>query len=79
VYLQSTAQQTDIDQGSVTLLNASLGIASIGRSWSFDAWCMNCADQRYYTVTFAVPLQTGTYGAYVGAPRTFGLSLSGHF
>lgn len=79
VYLQSTAQQTDIDQGSVTLLNGSLGIASIGRSWRLDAWCMNCADQRYYTVTFAVPLQTGTYGAYVGAPRTFGLTLSGHF
>jgi iron complex outermembrane recepter protein len=79
VYLQSTARQIDIDQSSVTLLNATLGIASIGRSWSVDAWCMNCADQRYYTVTFAVPLQTGTYGAYVGAPRTFGLTLSGHF
>ena len=81
VYLESrdNGQHSDIDQSSVTLLNADLGIASIGRSWSLDAWCLNCADQRYYTVTFPVPLQTGTYGAYVGAPRTFGLTLSGHF
>jgi outer membrane receptor protein involved in Fe transport len=81
VYLESrdNAQQSDIDQSSVTLLNADLGIASMGGGWSLDAWCLNCADQRYYTVAFAVPLQTGTYGAYVGAPRTVGFTLSGHF
>jgi iron complex outermembrane receptor protein len=66
-------------QSSVALLNASLGIASVGRSWSVNAWCMNCADQHYFTVSFPVPLQTGTEGAYVGPPRTFGLSLRGHF
>jgi len=66
-------------QSSVALLNASLGIASVGRGWSVNAWCMNCADQRYYTLSFPVPLQTGTEGAYVGVPRTFGMSLRGHF
>jgi iron complex outermembrane receptor protein len=66
-------------QSSVALLNASLGIESVERSWSVNAWCMNCADQRYNTVLFPVPLQTGTEGAYVGSPRTFGLSLRGHF
>ncbi len=40
---------------------------------------MNCADQRYNTLSFPVPLQTGTEGAYVGVPRTFGMSLRGHF
>jgi iron complex outermembrane receptor protein len=66
-------------QSSVALLNASLGIASIERTWNVNVWCMNCADQRYNTVLFPVPLQTGTEGAYVGAPRTFGLSLRGRF
>jgi iron complex outermembrane recepter protein len=66
-------------QSSVALLNASVGIASVGRGWSVNAWCMNCADQRYNTVSFPVPLQAGTVGAYVGPPRTFGVSLRGHF
>jgi len=50
VYLESrdNGQHSDIDQSSVTLLNADLGIASIGRGWSLDAWCLNCADRRYY-------------------------------
>jgi iron complex outermembrane receptor protein len=65
--------------GSVTLLNAGLGIESVNRDWSAEAWCLNCADRRYYIVTFPVPLQTGTQGAYVGAPRTFGLTLRAHF
>jgi iron complex outermembrane receptor protein len=65
--------------GSVTLLNAGLGIQSVNRSWSVEAWCLNCADRRYYIVTFPVPLQTGTQGAYIGAPRTFGLTLRDHF
>jgi iron complex outermembrane receptor protein len=65
--------------GSVTPLNVGLGIESVKRNWSVEAWCLNCADRRYSTVTFSVPLQTGTQGAYVGAPRTFGLTLQGHF
>jgi len=65
--------------GSVTLLNAGLGIESVNRNWVVEAWCLNCADRRYYIFTFPVPLQTGTQGAYVGAPRTFGLTLLAHF
>jgi outer membrane receptor protein involved in Fe transport len=80
VYLQANMQSgADIDQGPVTLLTAAFGIASLQDSWNLEAWCLNCADRRYATVVFPVPLQTGTYGAYVGAPRTFGLSLRGHF
>jgi iron complex outermembrane receptor protein len=72
-----TSSNYQID--SVTLLNAGLGIESVNRNWSVEAWCLNCADRRYYIFTFPVPLQTGTQGAYVGAPRTFGLTLWVHF
>jgi iron complex outermembrane receptor protein len=65
--------------GSAMLLNAGLGIESVNRHWSVEAWCLNCADRRYYIFTFPVPLQAGTQGAYVGAPRAFGLTLRGHF
>jgi iron complex outermembrane receptor protein len=76
VYTDTTS---DYQIGSVTLLNAGLGIESATHSWSLEAWCLNCADRRYLILTFPVPLQTGTQNAYVGAPRTFGLTLRGHF
>jgi outer membrane receptor protein involved in Fe transport len=57
----------------------ALAAQHIDDIWSAEAWCLNCADRRYYIVTFPVPLQTGTQGAYVGAPRTFGLTLRAHF
>jgi len=65
--------------GSVTLLNGGFGIESASRIWSVEAWCLNCADRRYFTVFFPGTFQTGTEEAYVGAPRTFGLTLRGHF
>ena len=74
-----TDTSSDYQIGSVTQLNAGLGIDSVGRNWSVEAWCLNCADRRYYIFTFPVPLQTGTQGAYVGAPRTLGLTLRAHF
>jgi iron complex outermembrane recepter protein len=74
-----TDTSSDYQIGSVTQLNAGLGIESVNRNWSVEAWCLNCADRRYYIFTFPVPLQTGTQGAYVGAPRAFGLTLRAHF
>jgi iron complex outermembrane receptor protein len=65
--------------GSVTLLNGGFGIESANRIWSVEAWCLNCADRRYLTVFFPATFQTGTEQAYVGAPRTFGLTVRGHF
>jgi iron complex outermembrane receptor protein len=65
--------------GSVTLLNGGFGIESASRLWSVEAWCLNCADRRYFTVLFPGTFQTGTEESYVGAPRTFGLTLRGHF
>jgi iron complex outermembrane recepter protein len=65
--------------GPVALLNSGFGIESTDHRWSVEAWCMNCADRRYFTVMFPAVFQTGTEDAYVGAPRTFGLTLRGHF
>ena len=74
-----TNTSNNYQTGSVTVLKAGLGIESLNRNWSVEAWCLNCADRRYYIVTFPVPLQTGTQGAYVGAPRTLGLTVRAHF
>jgi iron complex outermembrane recepter protein len=40
-----------------------------------EAWAQNLTDEEYYQVVFDATLQTGTLNAYLGAPRTYGLTL----
>ena len=34
----------------------------------------NLTDETYYQVAFAAPFQSGTYDAFMGQPRTVGLT-----
>lgn len=58
---------------------ANIGLRSETGSWSVMAWCQNCTDNRYAKVHFDSPLQAGDFNAYVSAPRTYGITLRGHF
>jgi outer membrane receptor protein involved in Fe transport len=40
-----------------------------------EAWGLNLTDKEYYQVVIDAPLQTGVYDAFLGAPRTYGLTL----
>jgi outer membrane receptor protein involved in Fe transport len=66
-------------QGAVTLVNARLGIGSQNKRWMLEAWAQNLTNQEYYQVVFDATLQTGTLDAYLGAPRTYGLTLRAQF
>lgn len=74
-----TNTASDATQDSYTLLNLSLGLKSLAQGWSIEGWCLNCGDKRYLTQHFQTPLQTGDQNAYVGAPRTYGVTLRGRF
>ncbi len=39
-----------------------------------EAWSMNITDEEYVQVIFDAPAQTATYNAFLGAPRTYGLT-----
>ncbi|MYM63229.1 TonB-dependent receptor [Pseudomaricurvus sp. HS19] len=58
---------------------ANIGVRSDAGTWSVMAWCQNCTDNRYAKVHFDSPLQSGDYNAYVSEPRTYGVTLRGHF
>jgi outer membrane receptor protein involved in Fe transport len=76
-YLTNTdANQT---QNGFCLLNLNVGLASLSRHWTLEAWALNLLDKRYITQHFATPLQSGSYDANVGDPRTFGVTLRGTF
>jgi len=66
-------------QDAFTLVNARIGIGAQDGKWSLEAWSQNLTDEEYYQVVFDATLQTGTYDAYLGAPRTYGLTLRMQF
>jgi iron complex outermembrane receptor protein len=61
-------------QDSYTLVNARLGFGAQDERWMIEAWSMNVTDEEYVQVAFDAPAQTATYNAFLGAPRTYGLT-----
>ncbi|MBW8733844.1 MAG: TonB-dependent receptor, partial [Asticcacaulis sp.] len=47
--------------------------------WSLELWGRNLTDVTYYQVAFAAPFQSGSYDAFLGTPRTVGLTLRVHY
>jgi iron complex outermembrane recepter protein len=61
-------------QDAVTTVNARMGFGDADETWMIEAWAQNLTDEEYYQVVFDAPLQTGTFNAFLGAPRTYGLT-----
>lgn len=62
-------------QQAYTVANARIGIGRNDRRWMLELWGQNVTDAEYMQVAFNAPLQTGSYNAFLGAPRTYGLTL----
>lgn len=62
-------------QPSFALWNGRLGLRSADQRWEIDLWAQNLFDQDYRQVVIGSPLQTGSYSAFLGDPRTVGVSL----
>jgi iron complex outermembrane recepter protein len=61
-------------QDAMTIVTARTGIGAENESWMIEAWAQNLTDEEYYQVVFDAPLQTGSFNAFLGAPRTYGLT-----
>jgi iron complex outermembrane recepter protein len=70
-------------QPEYTLVNARLGIGAPDERWSLELWARNLFDEEYAQIMFDVPLQQGTagptQGAFLGDPRTYGLTLRARY
>jgi iron complex outermembrane recepter protein len=70
-------------QSAFTVVNARVGVGSQDKRWMLEAWALNLTDEEYIQVGFNSPLQgletdpaaIRTYSAFLGAPRTYGLTL----
>lgn len=75
-------------QDALTLVNARIGIGSGDEKWALEAWAQNLTDEEYYQVAFDATLQgssanppaglpqvpSSTVAAFLGAPRTYGIT-----
>jgi len=61
------------NQPSYSVWNGSIGIAGADERWEVKLWARNLFDQDYQQVVFDAPLQTGSFNAFLGDPRTWGV------
>ena len=61
-------------QDAMTLVGARTGIGAADESWVIEIWGQNLTDEDYYQVVFDAPLQAGGFNAFLGAPRTYGMT-----
>jgi iron complex outermembrane recepter protein len=66
-------------RGDLVLMNLSMGLRSRSGTWALEAWAQNIGNAFYYATVFPTPLQTGDQSAYVGNPRTFGITARAKF
>ncbi|MDZ4372785.1 MAG: TonB-dependent receptor, partial [Phenylobacterium sp.] len=58
------------DQKALTLWNGRVGVGSIDERWTVELFAQNLTNEDYFQVVVDQPLQSGTYAAFLGAPRT---------
>ncbi|MEO5628352.1 MAG: TonB-dependent receptor, partial [Thermomonas sp.] len=82
-------------QGAYTVTNMRVGLESSDRAWAIELWGQNVFDTEYVQVGFDGPLQAGgsslpnaqhlptdplnTYNAFLGPPRTYGVTFRKRF
>jgi iron complex outermembrane receptor protein len=62
-------------QDAYTLINARLALAQSEGAWSIELWGQNLTDEDYLEQSFDTPLQIDAVNAFLGAPRTLGVTL----
>jgi outer membrane receptor protein involved in Fe transport len=69
-------------QDAFTLVNARIGFGNRQQSWMVELWANNVTDEEYFQVAFDAALQGSSIGptptsmidAFLGAPRTYGVT-----
>lgn len=62
-------------QDAYALVGASIGIGEIEGAWQLQLWARNLLDEEYVLDTFDSTIPGGSLNAYLGDPRTYGLTL----
>ncbi|WP_417491814.1 TonB-dependent receptor [Maricaulis sp.] len=78
-YMSEQNTGSDLDpekmQEAYTLFNGRIGIGAADETWSLELWGRNLTDEDYVQVGFDGPFQSGSFNAFLGTPRSWGLTL----
>ncbi|GAB6196078.1 TonB-dependent receptor [Lysobacter xanthus] len=87
-YMSDHNTGSDLDpeklQKAYTVVNARYSLGARNRAWALEFWAQNLFNQDYVQVGFDAPLQNvspapgnpfNSYNAFLGAPRTYGVTL----
>lgn len=66
-------------QKAFTTANARFSLRSANGDWAVDLWGRNIFDQDYYRRVIPATFQAGSYSAFLGDPRTYGITLRRNF
>ncbi|MBJ6984049.1 TonB-dependent receptor [Luteimonas sp. MC1750] len=77
-YMSDYNTGSDLDpqkeQDAYTLLNARIGFGRQDKRWMVEFWGQNLTDETYKQVGIDAPIQAGSWNAFLGAPRTYGVT-----
>ena len=62
-------------QDQLLLFNGRVSLGSQDKRWALELWGQNLTDEDYLQVAFDATLQFQAVNAFLGAPRTFGVTL----
>ncbi|HBI19540.1 MAG TPA: hypothetical protein DDY79_09580 [Brevundimonas sp.] len=66
-------------QGAFTTANVRLSVQDTSETWRVDLWARNVFDEFYYRRVLPATFQAGSYSAFLGDPRTYGITLKRTF
>jgi outer membrane receptor protein involved in Fe transport len=78
-YVSSQTTGSDLEptkvQPEYTMFNGRLALRPESERWSIELWGRNLTDKEVQQIAFNVPLQGNARGAFLGDPRTYGVTL----
>ena len=78
-YMSEYNTGSDLDpqklQAGYTTVNARASLGGRKGDWAVELWAQNLTNAEYMQVAFDAPLQTGSWNAFLGQPRTYGMTL----
>ena len=82
----NTGSDLDVEkhQPGFAVLNARVGVGAKDKRWMLEVWGLNITDEEYTQLSYDAPLQNvspvpghpfNSFNAFLGAPRTYGVTL----
>ncbi len=66
-------------QNAYTVVDGRIALGPQNRRWSLELWAQNLFDTDYIQVAYDAPFQSGGVDAFLGAPRTIGVTVRARY